>query len=139
MSEAVYARIRANPKFRQLVESRGRLAWTLASIVLVLFYALVLTIAFAPGVIGSRVAPGSTLSVGIAAGLFQFVFFWLLTALYVSKANTTYDTLTSEVVQDAVAAEVAANRDAAVKEALAATVVTALQERPREASGGARR
>lgn len=139
MSEAVYARIRANPKFRQLVESRGRLAWTLASIVLVGFYALVLTIAFAPGVIGSRVAPGSTLSVGIAAGLFQFVFFWLLTALYVSKANTSYDALTSEVVQDAVAAEVAANRDAAVKEALAATVVTAPQERPREASGGARR
>ncbi|MFD2182777.1 DUF485 domain-containing protein [Rhodoplanes azumiensis] len=140
MSEAVYARIRANPKFRQLVESRGRLAWTLASIVLVLFYALVLTIAFAPGVIGSRVAPGSTLSVGIAAGLFQFVFFWLLTALYVSKANTTYDTLTSEVVQDAVAAEVAASRETATKEALAAeTVVAVVHERPREASGGARR
>lgn len=135
MSEAVYARIRANPKFAQLVHRRGRLAWTLAAIVFVLFYALVLTIAFAPGVIGSRVAEGSTLSVGIAAGLFQFVLFWLLTALYVRKANTDYDALTNEVVEDAVAAEAAATRQAVAAEA----AVAALRERAREASGGARR
>ncbi|MDC7789904.1 DUF485 domain-containing protein [Rhodoplanes tepidamans] len=135
MSEAVYARIRANPKFVQLVHRRGRLAWTLAAIVFVLFYALVLTIAFAPGVIGSRVAEGSTLSVGIAAGLFQFVLFWLLTALYVRKANTDYDALTNEVVEDAVAAAAAATREAVAAEA----AVAALRERAREASGGARR
>jgi cation/acetate symporter len=130
MSEAVYARIRANPKFVQLVERRGRLAWTLAAVVFVLFYALVLTIAFAPGVIGSRVMEGSTLSVGIAAGLFQFVFFWVLTAVYVGKANSDFDAMTAEVVADAVAAEVASNRDAPP----AAPAV----ERVKEASGAAR-
>ncbi|RAI43012.1 DUF485 domain-containing protein [Rhodoplanes roseus] len=138
MNEAVYARIRANPKFVSLVERRGRLAWTLAAIVFVLFYALVLTIAFAPGVIGSRVAPGSTLSVGIAAGLFQFVFFWILTALYVRKANTDYDALTAEVVDDAVAADVAATREAATTAAPAAAAAVT-PPRLREASGGARR
>jgi len=106
MSEAVYARIRANSKFAQLVARRGRLAWWLAGIVFVLFYALVLMIAFAPSVIGERVAPGSTLSVGVAAGLFEFVFFWLLMAYYVSKANSDFDALTAEIVDDAVSAEV---------------------------------
>ncbi len=106
MSEAVYARIRANPKFAQLVARRGRLAWWLAGIVFVLFYALVLMIAFAPSVIGERVAPGSTLSVGVAAGLFEFVFFWILMAHYVRKANSDFDALTAEVVDDAVSAEV---------------------------------
>jgi cation/acetate symporter len=106
MSEKVYARIRKNPKFVQLVARRSRLAWWLSAIVLVLFYGLVLTVAFAPNVIGLRVANGSTLTVGVAAGLFQFIFFWLLTAYYVRKANTDFDALTAEVVKDAVAAEV---------------------------------
>jgi cation/acetate symporter len=102
MSDAVYARIRANPKFVELVRRRGRLAWWLAGTVFVLFYGLVLTVAFAPSVIGIRVAEGSTLTVGVAVGLFQFIFFWLLTAYYVRKANTEYDALTTEVVEEAV-------------------------------------
>jgi cation/acetate symporter len=106
MSEAVYARIRANPKFVQLVARRGRLAWWLAGVVFVLFYALVLTIAFAPSVIGLRVMEGSTLTVGVAAGLFEFVFFWLLTAYYVRKANNDFDALTAEIINDALATEV---------------------------------
>jgi len=101
MNEAVYARIRANPKFVQLVARRSRLAWWLAAIVLVLFYALVLTVAFAPRIIGLRLAEGSTLTFGVAAGLFQFVFFWLLTAYYVHRANTEFDALTSEVIEEA--------------------------------------
>jgi cation/acetate symporter len=105
MSEEVYARIRKNPKFVQLIARRGRLAWTLSAIVLILFYAFVLTVAFAPSVIGQRVMPGSTLTIGVAIGLFQFVFFWLLTAFYVRKANADFDALTAEVIKDALAAE----------------------------------
>ena len=105
MSEEVYARIRANPKFVELVHRRGRLAWTLSGIVWVLFFALVLTVAFAPNVIGLRVADGSTLTVGVAAGLFQFVFFWLLTAYYVYKANTEFDALTADMLKDAIATQ----------------------------------
>ena len=105
MSATVYARIRANPKFVQLVTRRGRLAWTLTGIVFVLFYGLVLTVAFAPSVIGERVAPGSTLSVGVAVGLFEFIFCWLLTAYYVRKANAEFDVLTAEIIKDAIASE----------------------------------
>ena len=38
MSSVMYERMRVNPKFRKLVQERGRFAWTLSTIVLVLFY-----------------------------------------------------------------------------------------------------
>jgi uncharacterized membrane protein (DUF485 family) len=98
MNQSLYAQIRANPKFQELVARRGRLAWTLSAIVLVLFYGLVLIVAFKPALIGERVAEGSTLTVGVAAGLFMFVFFWLLTALYVRKANSEFDAITRDII-----------------------------------------
>jgi uncharacterized membrane protein (DUF485 family) len=98
MNQSLYAQIRANPKFQELVARRGRLAWTLSAIVLVLFYGLVLIVAFKPALIGERVAEGSTLTVGVAAGLFMFVFFWLLTALYVRKANGEFDAITRDII-----------------------------------------
>ncbi len=45
MSSAMYERMRDNPKFQELVNKRGRFAWTLAAIVLTLFYGFVLVVA----------------------------------------------------------------------------------------------
>ena len=51
---------------------------------------------------------------GVAFGSTIFVSFWLLTALYVRRANTEFDALTEEIVREARAAEHAAgNREAA--------------------------
>jgi cation/acetate symporter len=101
MSSETYERIRSNPKFQELVSRRSRLAWTLSAFVLVGFYGFVMLVAFAPALIGQRVAQGSTLTVGVAAGLTMFVSFWLLTALYVRRANQEFDRLTAEIVKEA--------------------------------------
>lgn len=101
MSSAMYERMRANPKFRQLVSARGRFAWTLAAVVLTMFYGFVMTVAFNPQILGQPVAEGSMLTIGVAAELFMFIFFWLLTAFYVRRANTTFDALSKEVVNEA--------------------------------------
>jgi cation/acetate symporter len=101
MSSDIYARMRANPKFRRLVRTRGRFAWALAVAVLVIFYAFVLLVAFRPSLLGQPVMEGSALTVGVALGLFMFVFFWLLTALYVRRANGEFDALTRQIVDDA--------------------------------------
>ena len=108
MSSAVYARIRANPKFQQLVTTRGKFAWTLAITVLVVFYGFVMLIAFQPALLGRAVADGSKLTVGVAFGLGIFVSFWLLTALYVRRANGEFDALTAEIVKEARDAELRA-------------------------------
>ena len=101
MSSAMYEHMRTNPKFQELVTRRGRFAWTLAIIVLTMFYGYVLTIAFNPTALGRPVAEGSMLTVGVAVELFMFIFFWVLTAVYVRRANNEFDALTQDLIRDA--------------------------------------
>jgi cation/acetate symporter len=107
MSSEIYERMRSNPKFLELVRRRGRFAWTLAVTVLVIFYGFVMVVAFRPELLGRPVRDGSQLTVGVAFGLFMFGFFWLLTALYVRRANGEFDALTAGIVKDASRADVA--------------------------------
>ena len=58
MSSEMYARIQKNPKFKELVSKRERLAWTLTGIVLVLFFGLFMTVAFYPSVLAIRLGDG---------------------------------------------------------------------------------
>lgn len=105
MSSAMYERMRSNPKFQQLVTTRGRFAWSLAITCLAVFYGFVLLVAFQPELLGRPVREGGALTIGVAMGLFIFVSFWLLTALYVRRANGEFDRLTEEIVKEARQAE----------------------------------
>lgn len=99
MSSEMYARIRKNPKFQELVSKRERLAWTLTGVVLVLFFGLFLTVAFNPAILAVKVG-GSYVTTGLIIGLAQFVFFWVLTAVYVKRANSDFDALTEELLRE---------------------------------------
>lgn len=101
MSAEMYERMRGNALFQELVAKRTRFAWTLAFIVLALFYGFVLVVAFFPTVLGQPVAEGSMLTIGVAAEFFMFVFFWLLTGYYVKRANSEFDALTQELIKQA--------------------------------------
>jgi uncharacterized membrane protein (DUF485 family) len=94
----MYARIRENPKFKELVSKRERLAWTLTGIVLVLFFGLFLTVAFNPAALAIKLGTGYV-TTGLLIGLLQFIFFWILTAVYVRRANSEFDTLTEELLR----------------------------------------
>ncbi len=126
MSSEMYERMRSNEKFKQLVKRRGRFAWTLAITVLALFYGFVMTVAFRPGLLAVPVAEGASLTVGVAAGLFIFVFCWLLTALYVRRANGEFDALTDEIVTEARQAELQKERAAAALRSVAGVLLLAL-------------
>lgn len=102
MSSDMYARIRSNPQFTEMVRRREGFAWKLSAIVFVIFYAFVLLVAFAPDVIAMRPFSGSHVTVGILAGLFQFIFFWLLTLIYVRRANGEFDDMNKEMIALAV-------------------------------------
>lgn len=98
---AIYARIRRNPRFAELVAKRSSFATMLSVIVLVIFYGFFLVVAFKPQLIGQRLSEGSFVTVGVAVELFMFIFFWILTAVYVKRANTEFDAITEEVVREA--------------------------------------
>ena len=98
---AIYARIRSNPRFQELVAKRQGFATLLSIIVLTIFYGFFMVVAFNPKLIGQRLSEGSYVTVGIAAELFMFIFFWVLTAVYVKRANGEFDEMTAEIVNDA--------------------------------------
>ncbi len=102
MHQQIYQRIRENPDFTTLVKARSQLSWTLVAVVLVLFYGLILVVAFNPQMMGQRLAEGSMVTLGVILILAMFVLFWVLTAFYVRRANTRFDELTRNIVDDAV-------------------------------------
>lgn len=101
MSSSVYARIRENPKFQELVARRSRYSWALSAIVVLVFYGFVMVVAFNPKLIGEPVAEGSMWTIGIVFGLLMFICFWLMTAMYVHRANGEFDNISQDVVQAA--------------------------------------
>jgi cation/acetate symporter len=94
--------MRGNPKFQELVKKRGRFAWTLAAIVLILFYGFVMMVAYRPAALGQSILEGGMLTIGVAVELFLFIFFWALSFVYVRRANGEFDSLTQEIVKQAV-------------------------------------
>jgi cation/acetate symporter len=95
----MYDRIRENPKFKELVSKRERLAWTLTGIVLVLFFGLFMTVAFNPTVLAIRLGE-SFITTGLLIGLAQFILFWVLTAVYVTRANSEFDAMTEQLLRE---------------------------------------
>jgi uncharacterized membrane protein (DUF485 family) len=99
MSAAAYDHIRRNPKFQQLVAARNRLAIQLSIVMLTIYFGFILIIAFAPGVLGASLAGGVT-TVGIPVGILVIVAAFVLTGVYVSKANSDFDRLTGEILKE---------------------------------------
>lgn len=101
MQNQIYERMRKNPKFNELVRRRGSFAWTLSFITLIFFYGFVMLVAFKPEVIGSPLGEGSQFTFGVVLELGMFIGFWLMTWLYVRRANGEFDALTQEIVREA--------------------------------------
>ncbi|MDD1955372.1 DUF485 domain-containing protein [Pseudomonas sp. 8209] len=93
-------RIRANPKFQQLVRTRSRLAWSLSAAVLGAYYLFMLVVAFYPQVLHTPLGDGRQLTLGITVASALIVLSWLLTGWYVRSANTRFDSLSAQVLEE---------------------------------------
>lgn len=98
MSKHHFDHIRANEKFHDLVAQRSRLSWTLAILILLVYYSFILVIAFSPGLFGIPVSEGSIITWGLLIGLGVILFTFVITGVYVHRANTIYDGMLREVV-----------------------------------------
>lgn len=96
--DVVYARIENNPRFRELVHKRQTFAMLLSLIMLVLYVGFILLIAFAPGWLGTPLHAGTNVTRGIPIGIGLIVISFLLTGVYVWRANGEFDRLTKEIM-----------------------------------------
>ena len=101
MSGSVYQRIRVNPKFRELERRRSRLVWSLSAIVLAAYYSLMIVVAFWPQSLHAPLSDGNAITIAVPLGAAVIVLSWLLTGLYVYRANTVLDELNEQILSEA--------------------------------------
>lgn len=97
MSADLYERVKRDPRFAELAKKRARLAWSLSAIILLMYFAFILLIAFAPSVLAKPIAAGSVITVGIPVGVMIIVMAFVLTGVYVHQANTRFDALNQKI------------------------------------------
>ena len=100
MSDSRVERIRRDPRFEQLCQSRSRLAWTLSAIVLIIYLGFILLVAFGGNFLATPLVEGGVTTVGIVVGIGVILVAIVLTAIYVWKANTTFDDLTRGLLEE---------------------------------------
>ncbi len=99
MSADLYEQVKQNPKFYDLVKQRSRWAWGLASIILVMYFSFILLIAFFPEGLGMALSNG-VITIGIPIGVLIIVVAFILTGIYVHKANKDFDRINQEIISE---------------------------------------
>lgn len=99
MSQNVYDRVKANPKYTELVQKRSSFAWKLSAVMLVVYYSFILVIAFSPSVFAQKIGSGVT-TLGIPIGFAVIIIAFVLTGIYTQRANGEFDDLTNQIKED---------------------------------------
>ena len=100
MSNVLYERIEKSARFKELVRKRQSFATLLSLIMLVLYVGFILLIAFAPAWLGTPLYEGTNVTRGIPIGVGLIVISFLLTGVYVWRANGEFDRLTRELLNE---------------------------------------
>ncbi|NBC32051.1 MAG: DUF485 domain-containing protein [Alphaproteobacteria bacterium] len=92
-------KIRENPKFEQLIKARAGFANVLSVVMMAIYFAFILAVAFAPDLLGTPIGD-SVITYGIPVGLLVIFSAFALTGIYVAKANTLFDRLTKQIIEE---------------------------------------
>ena len=98
---SIQARIRSNPKFAKMVGKRTRFAILLSLIVLVPYYTYMLLVSLQPQIFAAKISEGSVITIGWPIAALIVIGGWLLTGVYVNRANSEFDALNEEVLKEA--------------------------------------
>ncbi|WP_408368346.1 DUF485 domain-containing protein [Paraburkholderia sediminicola] len=90
-----------DPRFRAFVRARRTFSWMLTILMLTVYFAFILTLAFEPALLGRPIVNGYPATWGIPVGFGMFVFTFALVAVYVARANSIHDRAVSEIRQGA--------------------------------------
>ncbi|MEW5963132.1 MAG: DUF485 domain-containing protein [Pseudomonadota bacterium] len=100
MDPTLIDRIKQDPKYAELVAKRWTFARLLAIAMLAIYFGFVLLVAFAKPFLATPIGGGVT-TIGIPLGIFVIVSAFILTGIYVRRANGEFDQLTKAIVEGA--------------------------------------
>ena len=97
----IQAKIRSNPRFAELVGKRTRFAIILSLVVLVPYYTFMFFVSTQPQLFAAKISEGGVITIGWPIAALFIIGGWLLTGVYVSRANGEFDNITEEVLKEA--------------------------------------
>lgn len=92
--------IKQHPLYAELVAKRKRFAWILTVLMLAIYYGFVLVIAFAPKALAVPLSAGFVTTNGIPVGVLIILSAFVLTGIYVFRANGEFDRLAKAIRED---------------------------------------
>ena len=96
----IYNQIKADPEYQTLVKRRRKFALTLTVIMLVVYFSFILTLAYAPYIFAIPLSNNGVTTLGIPVGVGIILFSFLLTGIYVRKANHEFDVILNRLKDD---------------------------------------
>ena len=99
--DSIQVKIRANPKFAELVGKRTRFAIILSLVVLVPYYTFMLLTSLQPQIFTAKISEGSVITIGWPIAALIVIGGWLMTGLYIRRANGEFDRLNQEILKEA--------------------------------------
>jgi uncharacterized membrane protein (DUF485 family) len=96
MDDDLVQRVATHPDYITLKAKRTRFGWTLAVMMLIVYYGFILLVAFNKPFLAQRLGEG-VMTVGMPVGLGVILFTVIITVIYVRRANAEYDTLAERV------------------------------------------
>jgi len=99
MIDPVVDRIQRHPKYLELRKKRNTFGWLLTILMMVVYYGYIALIAFNKPFLAQPIGSGVT-SLGIPIGMGVIVFTVVITAIYVRRANSEFDDLTTDILKD---------------------------------------
>ena len=99
MSDNMVARIQANPKYQELRSKRSAFGWWLTLLMMVVYYGYIALIAWNKPFLSQPLGSGVT-TIGVPIGMGVIIFTIVITGIYVRRANSEFDQLTREILED---------------------------------------
>ena len=100
MHEDIYRRIQFHSDFIELVEKRRLFTVRLSAIVIIVYFSFISLVAFAPEVLATPVTDDSVISWGIPISIFIIIASFLMTGIYVKRANTEFDEENQRIIEE---------------------------------------
>ncbi|MCK9455382.1 MAG: DUF485 domain-containing protein [Sulfurimonas sp.] len=97
MNKEMVEKIKNNPDYQELVSKRSSFSIKLTILMLIVYFAFILTIAFDPSFLGTPLSGDSVTTVGIPVGIAIIFFAFVLTGIYTKRANSEFDELNNKI------------------------------------------
>lgn len=96
----IQAKIRNHPKFAEMVSKRSRFALVLSLAVLGPYYVFMAMVSLNPDFFTAKLNSASVITIGWPLAALIIVVSWLLTGVYISRANGEFDRLNAEILKE---------------------------------------